>query len=218
MLQPACPTAPWCFDRFAVQISSVQEKQITVEGYNRCDGKEEHTLDPLVFERCVEWGFCWVEWGFLLESTSHHTTQPLVEFGAQPRAVNLCCSMRQQEGPTQPSPGQWLVKWKRQQPTSPKVIWRRETIIQRAKEAFAGTRQVLTSDICGKRLMAKGRARPKAARHTRLCTGRIIRGRDLKRDVLERKSSVRPFHGPDPHNWCRFPLMGRPSWGEDLHP
>lgn len=136
MLQPACPTAPWCFDRFAVQISSVQEKQITVEGYNRCDGKEEHTLDPLVFERCVEWGFCWVEWGFLLESTSHHTTQPLVEFGAKPRAVNLCCSMRQQEGPTQPSPGQWLVKWKRQQPTSPKVIWRHETIIQRAKEAL----------------------------------------------------------------------------------
>lgn len=62
----------------------------------------------------------------------------------------------------------------------------------------AGTRQVLTSDICGKRLMAKGRARPKAARHTRLCTGRIIRGRDLRRDVLQRKGSVRPFHGPDP--------------------
>lgn len=61
----------------------------------------------------------------------------------------------------------------------------------------AVTRHILTSDICGKRLMAKGRARPKAARHTRLWTGRIIRGRDLRRDVLQRKGFVRPFHRAD---------------------
>lgn len=45
----------------------------------------------------------------------------------------------------------------------------------------------LTSDICGKRLMASGRARPKAARHTRLCTGRSSRGRACKRAVLWRE-------------------------------
>lgn len=59
------------------------------------------------------------------------------------------------------------------------------------------TSHVLTSDICGKRLMAKGRARPKAARHTRLWTGRIIRGRDLRSDVLQRKGFVRPFNRPE---------------------
>lgn len=32
--------------------------------------------------------------------------------------------------------------------------------------------------------MASGRARPKAARHTRLCTGRSSRGRACRRAVL----------------------------------
>ncbi|KAK4819124.1 hypothetical protein QYF61_025591 [Mycteria americana] len=78
------------------------------------------------------------------------------------------------------------------------------------------TRHVLTSDICGKRLMAKGRARPKAARHTRLWTGRIIRGRDLRSDVLERKGFIRPFHRPD--HTDQVPLdLGSPTTELSLH-
>lgn len=55
----------------------------------------------------------------------------------------------------------------------------------------------LTSDICGKRLMARGRARPKAARHTRLCTGRSSRGRACKRAVLWREGGPHEVHSPD---------------------
>lgn len=42
-----------------------------------------------------------------------------------------------------------------------------------------------TWDICGKRLMASGRARAKAARHTRLWTGRTSLGLRCRRGSLE---------------------------------
>lgn len=67
-------------------------------------------------------------------------------------------------------------------------------------------RHALTSDICGKRLMARGRASPKAARHTRLCTGSSIRGRDLSSEVLQGKG------------WVSVGKCQRPRKKKKIHP
>lgn len=92
-------------------------------------------------------------------------------------------------------------------------IWsKRKNIFFSKEETFL---RWSTCDICGKRLMARGRARPKAARHTRLWIGRTsLRCLCRRGSLVGHRGETNTFTLPTLQSMYR---INRWSGGEEMY-